>query len=361
MESLNNKNRIQNTQIKANHNKIIISKPNPFLQYKEKLNIINNNGHPLNELFEVFKLEKDNQMYLITPNYITNNIDLFQLTQNKIITSFEGHNSHITSLRYFKNEKTNENYLISSDQQNIVILWEILPNVNFKIKYIIQTDYTENILSCLLLFNININNNIIKNYIITSCSFKGCSKIYSLDTGNFIKNINVSLRNLTNYLLYWNDSKNNKNYIIECCFKKISIYDLETDESYANLITEKTKFSEHFSGIIYNKNNIDYLVECSNNGYINIWNLYNKEIYHTINSFGCKLRDITKWDNDFIIVTDYGNKLLKIVDLKQLRIIGNIGGNNLISIKMIKLIRHPVYGKAILSSGFDNNIRLWVL
>ena len=92
------------------------------------------------------------------------------------------------------------------------------------------------------------------NYIVISCSCIGSTKLYSFDNGLFLKNIQNTENNLTNYLLLWKNKKDENDYIIECCFKKIYIYYLlNNNQLYAELISNNTANSEHFSGIIYTK------------------------------------------------------------------------------------------------------------
>ena len=349
----------ESSKSKENHNlnEIKVLKINPCLKYKNNFNT-NNNEQRFNEIFEVFKSYKDKKECLVSPNFKTNNINIISLTDNKIIKSLEGHESHITSIRYFINNKNYMEYLVSTEQTSMLIIWDISNNYNIVSK--IKTDYKDNILSCLLIFNLNISN--YNNLIITSCSCMGFTKIYSFDNNLFLKNIPNTENNLTNYLLLWNNSKNNNNYIIECCFKKICIYNLlNNNELYANLISDKTANSEHFSGIIYTKNYIDLLLVSSNNGYLEIWNLFDKNIYFYININGSKLMDVIQWNNKYIIVTDYENQYIKIVDITQMKIIGNISGEGIVSIKKIKKINDIKYGQGIISSGNDNFLKVWTL
>ena len=338
-------------------NKIKVLKINPCLKYKENFKVTNRDQR-FNELFEVFKSNKDDKEYLIYPNYKTNKINIISLNENKIIQSLEAHESHITSIRYFINERNKKEYLVSTEQTNIVIIWDI--SNDYKIISKIQTDYKEYILSCLLIFNID--KSLYKNILVTSCSCTGYTKLYSFDNNLLIKNIHITENNLTNYLLLWNNRKDNNNYIIECCFKKISIYNLLNDnELYSELISENTAFSEHFSGIIYNKNDIDFLLVCSNNGYIEMWNLFNKELAFSININRSKLMDIIQWNQKYLIVTDYENQYIKIIDVGQMKIIGNYTGEGVISVKKIKKINNTKYGQGIISGGNDNNLKLWTL
>ena len=79
---------------------------------------------------------------------------------------------------------------------------------------------------------------------------------------------------------------------------------------------------------VYNKDDNDYLCTSSSNGYINIWNLYNKNIFKIINTNNCKLSHIIQWNNKYIIVADYNNKSFKIIDLEENKNIYDIGGRH---------------------------------
>ena len=94
--------------------------------------------------------------------------------------------------------------------------------------------------------------------------------------------------------------------------------------------------TEHFSGFIYNKDNNDYLCSSSENGYINIWDLYNKKIFKRINTNKCKLAHIIRWNNKYIIVADVNNKSFKIIDLEENKVISNMGEYTVIKFKALK-------------------------
>ena len=254
-----------------------------------------------NDIFEIFISYKDNKEYPVSPN---NNykLDIFNLNNNQIINSLSGHNNYIRTIRYFINNKNKNEYLISADDNKIVIIWDITNNYN--IKYQIDTKYGHNIYSSLLIFPHNIDDN----YIITSTYNesndidKSSTKIYSLNNGKFIKYINNTNNVVIYYLLSWYNKKNNKYYIIQFSYEKIIINNLIEDELYSELKQEPE--TDHFSGFIYNKDNNDYLCSSSDNGYINIWDLYNKNIFKVIDTKGCKLAHIIQWNKKYIIVAD---------------------------------------------------------
>ena len=326
---------------------------------KFKLNITNNNTKfGWNDKFEIFISYKDNKEYLISPNKNNYNLDIFRLLDNDIIISLKGHNYIIRTIRYFINKKNYNEYLISGDDDKIVIIWDITNNYN--IKYQIDTNYGGSIYSCLLIFP----NNIDDNYIITSTfsksynNEKSATKIYSLNNGKFIKYINNTSNYHIYYLLSWYNKMNNKYYIIQFLNCKIIINNLVEDELYSEL--KQKPEDNHYSGFIYNKDDNDYLCTSSCNGYINIWDLYNKKIFKIINTNNCKLSHIIQWNNKYIIVADANNKSFKIIDLEDNKI-SDIGGQHKNYVKSIKKINHPLYGESLLSAGDDNIIKLWTI
>jgi len=149
-----------------------------------------------------YKFEKD-------PNELKYKYDITntncELGYNDIFEVFilylEGHKNNINTVRYFINNKDYNEYLISSDINKIVIIWDITNNYN--IKYQINTTYDSSICSCLLVFPYNNNDN----YIITSTlstsndNDKSAIKIYSLNNGNFIKYISNTNKIDIYYLL----------------------------------------------------------------------------------------------------------------------------------------------------------------
>jgi len=343
---------------KLNTNKIKIFEKDPNnLRYI--LDITNTNDlWGENDIFEVFKSYKDNKEYIISKNINNYNLDIFALIDYKKINSLNGHKSRITTVRYFINNKDNNEYLISADSYRIVIVWDVTNNYN--IKYNIDTNYNYYIYSCLLVFP----HNNYDNYIITStcCTFndidKSATKIYSLDNGNFINFINNTNNNHIYYLLSWYNKKNNNYYIIQLAYKKIIISNLLEDELYAVLINQPEDY--HYSGFIYNKDNNDYLCSSSYNGYVNIWDLYNKKIFKVIYVNNSSLLHIIQWNNKYIIVADYNNKCFKIINIEN-EIIKDSKKQHTDYIRCIKKIYHPKYGESLLSAANDNTIKLWCI
>ena len=97
----------------------------------------------------------------------------------------------------------------------------------------------------------------------------------------------------------------------------------------------------------------------SHNGYINIWDLYNKNIFKVINVNNCCLMHIIEWNSKYIIVADFDNISFKIIDIEKYEIISDINSNHSLKLKTIKKIYHPIYGESLLSTGRDKTIKFW--
>ena len=328
------------------------------LKFRQNVNDTNA-SYGWNDIFEVYISRKDNKEYLVSPNNNNYKLDVISLLENKITVSLQGHNNHIRTIRYFINNINSEEYLISADNDIIVIVWEI--SYNFNLKFKINTNYSDNIYSCLLLFDL-INEN---NYIVTSSyaqlddNEKSATKLYSLENGQLIKYISHTNKNAIYYLLSWYNKNNNKYYIIQFSFRAILISSVIDDELYCELIQEPE--DNHLSGFIYSSDNIDYLCSSSYNGYINLWDLFNKSIYKVINTNDCVLSNIIKWNNQYFIVADYDNKSFKIIDIEKEQIVKDITGQHTDKVPCVKKIYHPLYGESLLTAGQDNTIKLWSL
>ena len=334
---------------------------------KYKLDISKENDNlGVNDIFEIYISYKDKKTYIISPNINNYNLDIYELNDIIKISSLTCHRNRISTIKYFIEKYKNNEYLISGDFNQIVIIWDL--TVNYNIKYKIDTKYENlSIYSCLLLLCNNYydtaNNKYNENYIITSTRNsskeldKSATKIYSLYSGEFIKSIKNSNNNNILYLLPWYNKENNNFYIIQFADKKIVINNLLEDELYSELINEPE--DSHYNGFIYNIGKKDFLFSSSYKGNIDIWDLYNKKIFQVIKMKNCNIFNIIQWNKKYIICTDYKNKCFKIIDLTKNKIVGEIKSWNKSSIKSIKKIYSFKYGECLFSAGNDKRIKLW--
>ena len=317
-----------------------------------------------NDMFEIFISCKDNKAYLASPNSANNNIDIFSLETGQKLLSRPGHKNNIKTIRYFIDNKKKNEYLISGDKSNkeqIVIIWDVTNN--YDIKYNINTQYGNSIYSCLMIFPENTENNdeillITSSYYTSKNLDKAATKVYSLKDNNYnlIRYFEKTNKISVYYLLPWHNKQNNKLYIIQLCDEEILINNLNEDKLSFELINKPE--SQHYSGFIYSKNNVDYLCSSSNNGYINIWDLYSQKIYKTFDTNGCQLAHIIEWNKKFFIVADIVNKVFKIIDTED-ESISDFKTDHTEKLICIKKIYHPIHGESLLSAGRDKIIKLW--
>lgn len=328
---------------------------NPFFMYSHDVtneNII----YGFNDIFEIYTSHKDSMPYLVSPNGWNHNLDIFELIDNHKIVSIKGHNNYILTIRYFINNRNYREYLISADDDKLVIVWDL--NNNYEIKYKIETNYglKNYIFTCLLIFPHYDKNN----YIITSsCNGsnnmeESAPKVYSLNDGKFIRYFDKRNIDIV-YLLSWSNKKKEKDYVIEFS-NKIIIKNLIEEETYVELDP-----GNYIYGFIYNKYNNEYLYSSLENGLIIIFDLYNKNKVEKIETKYANFHSILNWNDNYIITADYKNKLLFIIDSNIKKIISKIEGNNIGKIKAIKKFFHPKYGESLLIGQNTGIISLWIL
>ena len=259
------------------------------------------------------------------------------------------------------NQNQNNNcleYLISSDMLGFVFLWNV--SHSYEIEYIIESNYQNYIYSILILFNINNYNFLITTTLGRFNNKVDFSKLYFLSNGKFFKNIYATNRNNTTYIIPWYNKNNNELYLIEFCRYYISINNILKDEVY-HIFKNEGDYNKYYSGFIYEKNGKDYLVSCSYNGRVDVWNLFDKklEIYLAISN--TRLYSINNWNKNFFIVGDFNKGELIIIELNSFKIVTKIHNKNIKNMISLKKIMHPLHDDSLLILTNDGNIYLWTV
>ena len=255
----------------------------------------------------------------------------------------------ITVIKYYLTDNKKE-YLLSCDKSNNIIIWEIQNNYNIKYSIKLSHEGNKNYINDVLL-QFNRDN---KNYmIIPRRSVDYFTLLYEIgEEAKFIKNIDNTKNNKTLYLIPWKFE--NKQYIIECCEKKISIINFFEDEIYAILFL-KGKDAKSYCGVVYKD---IYLFESDyNNGVLRLWDLINKNLIKMfyINN---NLKGILNWDSENIVLLGYQNGF-SIFDLGKKLIIKNISCDN--KVRLLKKIKVSQFGECLIISDDKNNIKLYFL
>ena len=374
------------------HENNISFKEKPNLKYKENIVKDMNFSYWISETFDIYyPKENITEPHLIYPINIGSQINIIRIKDKKLIKSLKGQENFFEIIKIFYNKENQHNYLVSSDWDKIVFIWDL--DDNYKLLQTIRTQYSNYIYSFQLLFKYN--------YIITSTvglnDNTDYSKIFMLTDGKFFRNIANTNQIETLYSLIW-EKNFDEFYYIELCYEKIIIHNLLTDEIYSVLETriEESCGVYYLYGFISNNNK--YLFSSSKEGHIIIWDLYKKTLIKSFqfndSSFysivPCSFEIINYYnENDknyqrniyYILIVDKNKKCFNCLRIRfkqefefiyYKQCINKIGEEefddyNMVSkyqynennIKYMKTFLHPIYKEAILSCDEEGNIDLW--
>ena len=364
----------------------------PNFHYKENIASDFNYSYWISDTFDIYYPSKDdkNEPYLVYSSQKTIEVKIVKISNKKVIKTLTEPSNYVEKIKNFYNEKDNNNYLLASDWNFIVYVWNL--DNDYKFMFKINTSYTNYIYSFLIYFKFD--------YIITSTVGHTNNidyiQIYSLKDGLLLKNINNSDLNDTLHCLIWEKDENDI-YIVACCYEKIEIYNILNGEFYGKLATEEVDScgDYYFSGFISNNNK--YLFTSSYEGFINIWDLYERNLIKSI-KFNSSFFKIIPWSiyvdysedkedsklyknfNNYLLVCDKSHNGINVINFifrKEIEdifhensqnkeafykheIISLFENNEKIPIKNIKKFKHPIFGESILTSDEGSNIDLWI-
>lgn len=278
---------------------------------------------------------------------------------NKIYENKNNNDFSLKEINTINKNKNNINYeefIISSDMSGFVFIWNI--NLSYDLQYKIETKYQNYIYSCLILFNINKFNFVITSTLGRFNNRIDFSRLYLLSNGKYFKNIYGTNHNNTTYIIPWYNIKNNELYLIEFCRYYISVNNILKEDVYHSFENKNSNYNKYYGGFIYTKNEKDYLVSCSYNGTVEIWDLFNKKLERFLKINKSRLYSITKWNTRYFIVGDYNKGEIIIIELELLKIITLIKNKNIKNIISLKKINHPLYKDSILILSNDGIINI---
>lgn len=205
---------------------------------------------------------------------------------------------------------------------------------------------------------LNDKNNI---YIITSnFSSKGYYtdpiKLFDLK-GKKIKEIKDSYYQ-TYYIDVYYDNKVSKIYIITGNVGYCTSYDYYENKIYHNYLDKNSHKAQHSELMININDKIAKLIESSIDGYIRIWDFNSGELLNKILVSTKWIFGFCLWNIDYILVGCF-DKTIKIVDIKNSKVINELKGHNgeVINIKKINL---PKFGECLISNGsYQEQIKIW--
>ena len=187
------------------------------------------------------------------------------------------------------------------------------------------------------------------------------TKIYNLSNGQFLKDINNTEKNKTRFIIPWYNELNEQFYIIECCEDLLIVVNVLHNEIYSRL--DEERFKIYSSGFVHKEGQIDYLYVSNSSSEIKVWNLINKELVKIIKISdkynNRRLYGLLFWNERYLLVNDDTKKAIKVIDIKQNKVVSQINNLHNASVRCLKRINHPEYGECLLTGGDDQKIKLW--
>ena len=334
----------------------------PNFRFKE---IITNKSDCLSSTyqFDCYK-NADGETILISPFFDYDNalkkehhISLINLKTNKEIRKLEGHKDRVINVRYFKDSSTDNDYLISSDRNHNVIVWD-LSNNDSKILDI-QIKYEGFIYSCLLIFEEK------KIWaVVSSLGDKNVTKVIDADNINEIIDIKDSKDLNIYFLTYWYNKeaieKDQRHNIIQCGKNKVIISEFPKNKTYFSFETDD-KHPYNLSGIVFKNNKRDIFAVSATYGLIKIIDLATKTLVKSIELEDVHLYSFIKWNNDYLLINDCLQRRILVLDLKDnYEIKSKVLCKEMFFDRFIKKIEHPLFGESFLSIGIDWKIKLFI-
>lgn len=367
-----NKNKSQNELDENDENEDYSISPN--FEYEEDIVDEAEITYALIDSFEAFMSKKDNKPYLIYQNNQNQKLEVLKVCKNKykLVETIEGHNTKITSIKYFFNEYDNIEYLISSDYDGKVLITNITED--FKRKSIVKTDNKRGqITCCLMIFKLIEKNDLdIKDGLVLLSNknsqnqnslqnnIKVCilSKNGDMELYHYLDGTNLSN---TSYMLHWANKKLKRDYIIDIGNKKVAVIGLIENDNYAFFRTTLETWY-HCGYIFYDeKNDRDLLYISTIKSYLFVFDLYSKQTIKSIKTSGKieRLYGILSWNSNYILVAGATSSDIKIIDINQSKYTGNIFTGHEDDFRCIRKIKHPKFGYCILTGCDDSTIKLF--
>ena len=312
--------------------------------------------------FEI--LQKDQKTYLISPLFeqgITTNvffIRVISIEDNIVIKKLEGHDDRILNVRYFYNEITQKDYLVSADKKNKVIVWDI--NDDYKLLKKLEFKFEGFIYSNVLFFK---NDSI---YLITSSmDYQGSVKIVDITKNDPPEDVNSTEDFPVYFMTIYHNKINTKNYLILNGKKNIKIVEIfpenENEDIFIKEFTTEEEKLYNSGGLIYNFNNYDYYICSKTNGTLMIINLEIMEQVGDDRKFdGVSFYNIVKWNEKYLLFLDSYNRKVNVLDLNDHKIKSKMVFPELKYPRYMKKVIHPIYGEALLIIGVDFKIKLYI-
>ena len=185
--------------------------PQPYFTFKENLYTECDCSYGLNESFDVFKSEINDNNYLITANLKNNNIDIINIESKQLIKTIQNNSSKFIFIKYYQNIENKKQYLITININNTIQIFEFSEINNFeKINLLSEISTkkefknTFNFINSALIFNIKINSKFYDIILVSSRARymeEYPTTMYNIYNGLLLKEINHTKKNKKRFII----------------------------------------------------------------------------------------------------------------------------------------------------------------
>lgn len=321
---------------------------NPLdLKYKETITTKCLKSYTIDSIFDAY-IGLDGICYLASSLSNSYNIEIYNLQNNKLVTTLKGLSSQLYIIRHYVQYTTNIDYLLATSTTKSVKVWNL--KTYEECLTIKNCHYGSYMYSALLLFD-DINK---QNYVVTS-SPNDYIKLWNFEKGTFVSNVGTK-NDYTYFINYW--KHDSKNYIINANADCVKIYGIEKTNDLFGEYSGKQR-TWHMSAFVEKINDVDTLFESDGNGYVRLWNLYDNSLMKTIHCPNSSLRGLCLWNDQYVIAAS-SDKSFKIIDFTQEKCVSSISGQHFNSLCTVKKVNHPIFGESLLTGSIDGTIKLWI-
>lgn len=345
----------------------------PNLIYEEDIVDIAESTFTISDSFEAFMTVKDEKAYIVYQEKESRNLEVLKVLKSKykLVSIIKGHNSPITTIKYFLNKTNNNEYIVSADYDALIIITSVTED--FKIKSKIKTDYLNGQLSfCLMIFELNepckfdYKNGIL----LTSCKNTYVDhhlpiRLWVIDKKGSLNSVleYFDFTNGTSYMLHWYNKKEKTNYVIDLGNNKVVFISLLSGNIVHVFKPEINTW--YHSGLIYDdvENDREILYINTIMSIVFLFDLHKRQAIARIKTSSQieRLYGMIQWNDNYILIAGATASDIKVIDIKEQKCIGNIliGHND--DFRCLRKIKHPKFGYCVITGSDDYTLKLYKL
>lgn len=284
---------------------------------------------------------------LLAYSNTSNQIEIYDLVNNSVVTSLSGHSSQIYGIKYFYDVKTSNDYIVSTAYDRTIKIWSA--KTNYTCLQTAQNAHSSYYLYSVLVFYDELSD---MNSIVT-CSPNEQMKVWDLNL-NYVRSFGIN----TDYVYFtnlWYCLKTKQNYIITAGNTDFKIFEYATGKNFRTFKGESSTWT--MSGVVQYYEGIPHLIGADGLGWLRVWNTDTSVLTKSISASGANIRGICLWNEHYVCASS-SDKTVKIYNLKDGTVSSSLQGHKDV-VSYCGKIMHPKLGEVLISAGVDAKIILW--